>query len=165
MLLTYAAADMLCGGGDRCCGWPWVVPELRDLILAVLHRSEGAGLPLSRLYPEMRREQRRTTIPRNQRGCVRDCLDLQLPGPQQLGAVIYELASRGDVTVSEEAPPAAAAAPVEPRTVAAGAATINALRAFTAAAGATAAAANTKQKHPRRLPMQTMVRLRGATTS
>lgn len=77
-----------------CCGWPWLVPELAELILSVL-RSKPGGYALPRLHAEMRRELRRTQVARNPKGCVRDCLDLQLPGPQHMSGVLRELEARG----------------------------------------------------------------------
>ena len=78
-----------------CCGWPWVVPELRDLIVAVLKQGPRDGYPLGALGQAMRREQRRTSKIKNPQGCVRDCLDLQLPGPQHMSGVLNELERRG----------------------------------------------------------------------
>ena len=49
------------------------------------------------MYGEMRRELRRTTVSRNTKGCVRDCLDLQLPGAQHMTGILTELERRGDV--------------------------------------------------------------------
>ncbi len=88
-----------------CCGWPWVVPELRDLIVEVLRKApKRAGYPTTRLLGEMRRELRRSGArARDPPGCVRDCLSLQLPSPNSIGGVLRELALRGDVVVYEQA--------------------------------------------------------------
>ena len=79
----------------KCCGWPWVVPELVDLILSVLRAAPAHTLPLPRMHGEMKRELKRSAPRRNARGCVRDCLDLQLPGPQHMSGVLNELEQRG----------------------------------------------------------------------
>lgn len=79
-----------------CCGWPWVVPELRDLVIRVLRPAGREGLPVARLAIEMRRAARHHPS-RNQKGCVRDCVDLQLPGAQHMSGVLRELEARGDV--------------------------------------------------------------------
>ena len=82
-----------------CCGWPWVVPELADLILNVLRKAEGNVLPLPRLHLEMRRALRETQPRRNAKGCVRDCLDLQLPGQGHMSGVLNELQKRGQLNL------------------------------------------------------------------
>jgi hypothetical protein len=92
-----------------CCGWPWVVPELVDLILRCLRKApqgpNGQGLPLMRLHSEMRRELKVVQPKRrNPKGCVRDCLDLQLPGPQHMSGLLKELMRRGEVVLETRAP-------------------------------------------------------------
>lgn len=86
-----------------CCGWPWIVPELRDLIVEVLRKApERAGYPTKGLVGELRRELRRSGArARDPPGCVRDCLSLPLPSPNSIGGVLRELALRGDVVVDE----------------------------------------------------------------
>jgi hypothetical protein len=83
-----------------CCGWPWVVPELRHLILHVLRSAPLRSLPLSHLLGEMRREHRKKGRVREPRGCVRDCMNRQRPGPSGLGGVLRELVLRGDLLLT-----------------------------------------------------------------
>ena len=87
-----------------CCGWPWVVPELGELILSTLRRQPPPHqLPVSRMYGELRKEQRRTSTVKDKRGCVRDCLNLNLPGPNSMSGVLRELALRGILKVGTDA--------------------------------------------------------------
>lgn len=83
-----------------CCGWPWLAPELRELVLRVLFAAPRQELPTSRVLGELRRENRRAQgHVRNPKGCVRDCLTLSLPGPNSMMAVLKELHLRGDIVL------------------------------------------------------------------
>ena len=85
-----------------CCGWPWVVPELRDLIVSVLRQAPGRALSLGKLHRGMHGEMRKLHQAqriRNPKGCVRDCLELQLPGAQSMSGVLRELANRKDLVM------------------------------------------------------------------
>ena len=96
-----------------CCGWPWLVPELTNLILGVLRAAPERALPLGKLHAEMRRELKRqqqdqpaSRLDKNGKPCVRDCLELQLPGPQHMSGVLQELAKRKHLAVeTRELPP------------------------------------------------------------
>ena len=81
-----------------CCGWPWVVPELADLVLHCLSGAAASagrgGLTVPLLHREMRRELKARPSA-NARGCVRDCVDLQLPGASSMSGVLRELEKRG----------------------------------------------------------------------
>lgn len=102
-----------------CCGWPWVVPELRDIILKVLREAPERTLDLGKLHTEMRKENKRqmeamglkrSRFDRNGKPCVRDCLELQLPGPQHMSGVLRELQNRGDLALeTRDVPPVEAA--------------------------------------------------------
>ena len=80
-----------------------MVPELVDIIVKVLKEAPGRTLPLGRLHGEMRKENKRmmaamgikrSRLDRNGKPCVRDCLELQLPGPQHMSGVLRELSHR-----------------------------------------------------------------------
>ena len=80
-----------------CCGWPWVVPELRELILGVLKTQTDHALPLQKLHREMVLANRRTAPRRKQKAGFE--LDLQLPGVGHMNGVLRELEQRGDLTL------------------------------------------------------------------
>uniref|UniRef100_A0A6U7MXV1 Uncharacterized protein n=1 Tax=Haptolina brevifila TaxID=156173 RepID=A0A6U7MXV1_9EUKA len=82
-----------------CCGWPWLVPELRNLIVRVL-RTAGT-LRISEVWGELKREQRLVKA-NDPKGCVRDCLSLTIPGPNSLVGILKELEHRGDLRIGSE---------------------------------------------------------------
>lgn len=85
-----------------CCGWPWVVPELVELILNCLGSAAAKasnGLSIWDLHREMRRQLRARGPTKNQVGCVRDCVDLQIPGAQSMSGVLRELQKRGQLVL------------------------------------------------------------------
>ncbi len=87
-----------------CCGWPWVVPELRDIIVSTLRESAGSGpMAPAELYTALEAEVKRRRRAEPNKKCVRDCLNLRLPGALSFGGVLNELGERGDLTVERGA--------------------------------------------------------------
>ena len=83
-----------------CCGWPWVVPELVELIRTVLRGAPGDGYTVPKLNSEMRRELRRSSKSADVGGCKPGyCLDLQIPGPQHMSGILGEMKKRGLVAL------------------------------------------------------------------
>jgi len=83
-----------------CCGWPWILPEVTNLISEVLRAAPNRSVPATALLPEMRRElRRRGERARDPPGCIRDCVSLLslLPGPNSMPKVLDELVLRGEV--------------------------------------------------------------------
>ena len=75
-----------------CCGFPWLLPEVREIALGVL-RSAGSGLPFREVNRRMREAARALRVKEN-KGCVRDCLNLRLPA---VDGLLEELERRGEV--------------------------------------------------------------------
>ena len=72
-----------------CCGWPWLVPELRALLLDAL-RDGGGSLPSNALHRAMQRRLKAAQRKEPKR-CVRDCLNLKLPTGGSFRSVLLQV--------------------------------------------------------------------------
>ncbi|KAL1526858.1 hypothetical protein AB1Y20_015549 [Prymnesium parvum] len=78
-----------------CCGWPWLVPQARQLAIDTLRRF-GGRLSLQEMGRRVREAARAQRVV-ERKGCVRDCLNLRLP---PIASLAEEMERSGDVELS-----------------------------------------------------------------
>ena len=82
----------------HCCHWPWVVPELRAVLLKVLAATDGQRLSVSALIRKARKEAARSAVETPQ--CVGTCATVEIPGGMNMHLTLRDLAGRGDLQYS-----------------------------------------------------------------
>ena len=82
----------------RCCGFPWVVPELRSAILTTLAAAPGQRLGVAALGRRTAKEVARTAV--ETPACTGGCARVEVPGGAHMHAVLDDLHARGDLRYS-----------------------------------------------------------------
>jgi hypothetical protein len=89
------------GARFRCCGWPWTIPEYRQMTLSALRdaRHRGDGRLTAAAVAKSMRKQLSADRTRNEKGCVANCMRLPMLNRGQVHTLLTELAERGDVVL------------------------------------------------------------------
>ena len=88
--------DVLPAEHYHCCSWPWVVPELRQAVLATLDEAPMRRLEVPALIHSTRK--RLQGASRETAECQGSCARIDVPGARHFEPVLEELRARGDVT-------------------------------------------------------------------
>ena len=82
----------------HCCNWPWVVPELRRAIMAVLEETPDERIGVAALVHRTRRRVEANAVETPQ--CGGACARVDVPSGVQMHAVLEDLHVRGDLGYS-----------------------------------------------------------------
>lgn len=80
----------------RCCNWPWVIPELRTLLLKVLANEPGQRLAVPALVRKASHAAREAAV--ETPDCTGACASIDVPSGSHMHAVLEDLHARGDLT-------------------------------------------------------------------